>query len=260
MTSLQNKWSAFFSAIFEPWTLACTFFTIALIGATLFVSDPKIASLLSVFASLFASVVGGLLTKHYHERTEGRILKAKGESSIRGLKLLLSNVCALDQRVQVMKARISETNQGDLPLTYLEEVVERCKTLEEESLSAIENWTDIIPEADAQTQIGVITSLRNQIEQSIIERTQLEEKLKSFDGKVAGEQKQIQELRDGISQQASQIAELNAQLRKKEITLALRGLPNPKSDMTGSGISSDLIRKILTSQRLRKIEKPENKE
>jgi hypothetical protein len=67
----------------------------------------------------------------------------------------------------------------ELVTAYLEEVLEKCNTLHEETINAIENWTDIIPEADVTTQIGKIGALQGQIGDLAAEADRLRNELDS---------------------------------------------------------------------------------
>jgi DNA repair exonuclease SbcCD ATPase subunit len=89
--------------------------------------------------------------------------------------------------------------------TYLEEVIGRCVLLEEGILSSIESWTDIIPEADVKTQIGVISELTSKVETLEQElSTSLETKGKS--------EEEIEKLKADRSQKEKELSELRREL------------------------------------------------
>src|SRR5262249_41165089 len=91
-----------------------------------------------------------------------------------------------------------------------EEAITSCTMLSEETIGAIENWTDIVPEADIKSQIGVVTGLQDKLtdNQNALEkmRAELDAKTQHTSGKET-ELKQV-------------IADLMAQREKLQRALA----------------------------------------
>lgn len=99
--------------------------------------------------------------------------------------------------------------------TYFEEIVEQSGVFEEQVLGAIENWTDLVEEADIQTQIGVITELRKQLRQSEAELDELHEKLSEREAteeeaehlreEIEEKQQELERLRDQFTEEWSSV-------------------------------------------------------
>src|SRR5206468_9896682 len=116
----------------------------------------------------------------WQERIEAELLEVRARSAIRTLKLLLGSLVALERRVTVYFEKVSTSDcQQDLIQNYLEEILDKCNTLHEETINAIENWTDIIPEANVSTQIGKIGALQGQIADLATDAEQLRNELDS---------------------------------------------------------------------------------
>jgi hypothetical protein len=148
------------------------------------------------------------------------------------LKLLLGNVSTLERRVGGYIERYTTNNPNpDVVKLCFEEVVTKCIVIQEEALNSIENWTDIIPEADVKTQIGIISDLRLKEEKLTRELSELRTESQTTQGKTAA---QIAQLRNEINQKEEQLAEAKTRLLKKEVNLR-PGL------ISGLGLTPDLI-------------------
>jgi len=194
-SSLSARWRRFFSVILDPWLLVLVLATaLSVFEAGKAASDARtlVAALFTTLAALSAGVLGAVVTKRWEGATVERALVARGKAAVRGLKLLLAGVVDLESRACVHLSRQPKpkSNSHPEPVTMaLEEIIGRCHALAEEVVSAIENWTDIVPEADIKTQIGVISKL-------IETRDQLSDELRSLNDKLkAGADKTELELR-----------------------------------------------------------------
>ena len=74
-----------------------------------------------------------------------------------------------------------------------EESIAICSLLQEETVSSIENSTDIVPEADIKTQIGVISDLKTSIDDKEGELTHLKATLAEAQGKSEQERKALRD-------------------------------------------------------------------
>ena len=136
----------------------------------------------------------------------------------------MGGIASLDRRVRVyLNRQQSEETSNEVVKTYLEEVIGRCGTLQEEVLSSIENWTDIVPEANIRSQIGVITDLREQTEELHMELDNLKKESEETQGKPAEETRALeQQIRDKQSELSKARHEL-AQARSSSLTVPLLG-------------------------------------
>jgi hypothetical protein len=179
-TDLGVRWTGFLMAVLDPWTIMLLITTLAFVyGATVQTNKP-LTAIFSALAAVCSSIFGGLVTNRWQESAQTAVLVARGKSAIRNLKLLLSSVVGLERRVNCYLDRMTGMDCArEVVTAYLEEVLEKCNTLHEETINAIENWTDIIPEADVTTQIGKIGALLGQITDLAAEADRLRNELDS---------------------------------------------------------------------------------
>ncbi len=178
MKNLKKRWGEFFSIIFGPWTVVLIASVALLFIFSVGQTNTTIRSLFFVLITIASAILGGRITKNWVDITEGGIVISRGKSAVRSLKLLLRNISALEQRVKKFEDRTDEIeNHPEVTKRNYEEIIEICNLLEEEAVNSIENWTDIIPEADIKTQIGVISELRHSLKKKEDELTELNNEL-----------------------------------------------------------------------------------
>lgn len=166
----MTRWGAFLGTIFDPWALVLAITTVSS-GMSAVKTTPAVASgLLTLLTSISAGLLGGRIAQRWAALVDESVIAARGKSAVRGLKLQLVGAADLERRTRLFLQRCEAptgtgvSNGFSVPMA-LEEVVDRCRLLEEQLLSSIEDWTDIVPEADIKTKIGEITKLASQIDQ-----------------------------------------------------------------------------------------------
>ncbi|MFC1650568.1 hypothetical protein ACFL2X_03260 [Candidatus Latescibacterota bacterium] len=198
MKALKDRWIIFKDIIFDPWVLLFLICTISLIFISQSTdSSNTLTTILSLLISISSAILGARIMEQWLDISESNILITRSKTAVRGLKLLLSNIFSMDKRIRFYMSLKKEDkiNINNLKLIF-SDFEARCNILAEETVNSIENWTDITPEADVKTHIGVITELQtnlknandniekikteneNYIGESTIEKEKLEEKLK----------------------------------------------------------------------------------
>ncbi|MBC8448162.1 MAG: hypothetical protein H8D78_10455 [Chloroflexi bacterium] len=199
MTPLQSRWKQ----LGESWVGLLTIFLdplvlflgAASIGLGVVLTQHREGITATVFTIAFglaSALAGEVVAKRWTELNEQKAIVARGQLAVRGLNLLLRNIVVLEARAREYLKRHTEAEGADsLPpqttRTCFEEIVDRCRLMQEETLSSIENWMDIIPEADVKTQIGLISELKLEIDRKAEGLTALQSKLKEAEGKPQGE-------------------------------------------------------------------------
>jgi hypothetical protein len=180
-------------------------------------ADKRLVAVLSIAASLCSGLLGGVVARKWGEHTERQVLVARGRSAIRNLRLLLSSVRTMEKRVEKYLARLPEADCGrEVVKTYLEEVLERCVVLHDEGINAIENWTDIIPEADITTQIGKIGDLELRIAANVAEIDTLRQQLSENKNRSEAE---IRAAQDRVCEKEKEVADARAELTARRSSL-----------------------------------------
>lgn len=253
---LGEEWGSFVKVVVSPWAILLLVTTVGLDLVVVFYADTLLASgagisrvvagILTSFATLAAGVLGGVLAKRWDDLMGERVLVTKGRSAVRSLKLLLRNIGSLERRVgQYLERHCGENREEDLPQevisTYLEEVVGRCRVLQEETVNSIEDWIDIVPEADIRTQIGLISERGAEIEQLTRQIRDLMAEMEEVRGESETEAKK---LRSRIREKEEELSEARRELSKARYGLTgsvLSGVTLPSSSFRLSddvGISS----------------------
>jgi len=235
MDSLKDEWKKFGFLIGNPWIVFLLLATIAL-GVVVTVKRPVdviVVVTLTVIMSLTSSVLGGLVTKRWSDLTEEKVIRARGQLAVRSLKLLWSNITALEERVREYLRRLEKSEQemtiGIFQL-YLEEIEQRSILVREQVLSAIENWTDIVPEADIRTQIGLITEKSIEVENLTNEVDRLKRELDESKDKS---EQQVMALREKLRKTKQDLAEAREELRKREIGAVSSLFPSGSAVFSG---------------------------
>ncbi len=239
--NIKRQWSSFFVIILHPLILVLLFSCYILFS---FSSQPQITNgdntetgiklyQLSVLVlSVLTGIIGGIITKKWDELKGGGILVTRGKSAIRGLKLLLNNISAFERRVKIYLRKLSDDNENyDLILSNYEEMIDKCNSLQEEAVNAIEEWQDIIPEANIKTQIGQISSLKR--DQCI-----LEEKIVILSSEGEGKEQELKDKED-------ELEKIKEKLREKENYIGSTVLSGIQT--TGAVLSNTVFNKNCSS-------------
>ena len=245
MNSLRERWKLFGSIVFDPWTLCLISAIIFLIykSRTNTNASTLTLTLITILITLSSAVLGSRITKQWVNITEGGILIARGKSAVRGLKLLLSSIISLDKRVQYYLTMTRGRNiHSEVITTCLEEIRERCNTLAEESVNSIENWTDIVPEADVKTHIGIISDLKFKLENTEKDLNALESDLNKTKDK-SEEKRNL--LRNKVRDKEKEISELQEELRKKQAGFGINIIPNSTPYATLSDVGHTYLNNII---------------
>lgn len=152
------KWHNFRYAIFQPEILFSSIVAVLLFVMLYNQADKVIVATFTVLFSICTTTLGMFLNKNWEELNQEDRLESRGIISVRNLKLLLMNIDSLDHRAQEYLERCGDDG-NDLYLTYLEEIILRCNWLEVAVMSAIQNWTDIIPNAEIKDYVDNVKIL-----------------------------------------------------------------------------------------------------
>jgi hypothetical protein len=184
-------------------------------------SNPSTSSttLFTILITLTSAVIGARVSKQWIDVTEGGILVARGKSAVRSLKLLLSTILSLDKRIDRYLAH-DGIKQSEVARLSLEEVKERCHILAEESVSSIENWTDIIPEADVKTHIGIISDLKFEFENTAKDLVSLKTELSQTKNKS---EEELEKLNNAVLEKDRELSKVQRELRKKAAAFGVSG-------------------------------------
>lgn len=243
-SNLFRSWAGFRDIVLDPWVLV-------LLGASIYfgwsaatTATESVRAALTVIVSVAAGILGARATTRWSALSEESALVARGHVSVRGLKLLLGNILQLQARARSALKRMAgndDDKQQDTVCLYFEEIIGRANVVAEEALSAIENWTDILPEADVKSQIGVISELSD-------ERDRLGTAIQGLQHQLADHQTKSEAQVAALKQELADKEEALAKT-KKELSEKSRGLGFPIAS-TYSPISATTVELPISSSAL----------
>jgi hypothetical protein len=214
---LCESWKNFSIVIVNPLTvilLLAIFFLIYLSQEQ--EKNKLLMNIIIIIISIMSGVVGGLITNKWSEITETKIITTRGKLAIRNLGLLLLNMRSLEKRIALYLERLDKKGENNLINTYLEETIEKLNILEEEVINSVENWKDLIPEADLTTQIGVISDLKEKVSTLDGEIQQSKEKVDKIEEESS---KEKDELIKKIGEKEKELLSVKSKLQEKEIQI-----------------------------------------
>ncbi|MCH7839793.1 MAG: hypothetical protein IID38_06115, partial [Planctomycetes bacterium] len=223
MKELGNRWRLFLNIVLDPWVLVLLFATSGFLIASLYATSKVTLGLLSVLITLSSAVLGGRVMKYWSDLTEQNIITARGTTAVRSLKLLLRNIGSLESRLSIFLHHLDEESEATrIAKRNYEEAISACIVLEEEVVSSIENWTDIIPEADIKTQIGLISELKRKMKERAAELRKLKSEHEDTRGKTEEDKELLQEQ---IREKTAQIVSLEDELNSKKLQFSISDTP-----------------------------------
>lgn len=247
-SGLGSRWATFLSVALEPGTLLL----LVALGLLYLYSgkenNEQTSVLIFLLLTIASVVLGGRITKKWIELSEGDLVVARGKSAVRSLMLQLRSIAALENRMRLFRSAESEIEeQPDVVKRNYEEAIRTCESLQEQTVGAIENWTDIVPEASIKSQIGVISDLKVAIGEREDQLESLKTELQDTEGKS---KKENTSLRKQIIDGEEQIAALQDELYKKKYDIggllsqgAAASFFKPIS-LTGLGLSDETLRGV----------------
>jgi hypothetical protein len=234
-TSLGSTWKNALIIFFKPGSLILIASAIGLLAFSYFnFTNQFISAIFTIIISLLTGLLGAIYSQKWVELNDEKISVARGRAAIRSLKLIGSNIEALRDRAKTYLSRKEDgkkvSGSANLDCVQYEEILISCGVLLEEVVSSIENWKDILIEADVNFQRYQYSELLEKVENQEQERKVLVSKL---DETTKGND----ELKSKIESLLKQIAITKTQLQLKSLEIG------PAILSSGSaGPSSDFVR------------------
>jgi rubrerythrin len=257
---VSSEWSIFIGVICNPWVLILFLLTVALIvcsvklhtapagfekaapSSSSAVSDAGLTNVsilqafLTVMISIFSGLIGAILASRWAAVGETSVLITRGKSAIRGLKLLLLNLSSAEKRAVEYLKKLGNQPELEVVKFSYEETIGRLQSLQEETTNAIEEWQDIIPEANITTQIGVISQLKIELAEKSATVQDAKQALAEARQASAEDKKALQKR---LEENQKELARISGELSKKlnEFTVSgfgtLSGLTVPEIGYSG---------------------------
>lgn len=139
MKTFKQKWSHFGNMVLDPWFLFFSITTGVALGFSIGIkSNELFSNLLAVFGSIAGSIAGGIFQSEYSKITGENILRKKGQSAVRNLKSIQTQIHSL--RCWVIEFAKKGRKEVKLQLT---EIDRHLSIIELNVNSGYEDWIDI---------------------------------------------------------------------------------------------------------------------
>lgn len=236
------KWKTFIMLILDPWVLILLVSTLILVYETTNPEHNNIIFYLNLLVTLTSGLLGGIFANKWINLTETRVIEVRAKSAIRSLKLILISIGNLENRSHVFLERLYKEHNGyELNKNNLEEIIEKCNILEEEIMSSMEDWTDIIPEVEnIKSQIGFISNLKLDVVDKQIEIRKLQEESERKETVAADNLK----LKEQLMSKEKELNSLKSKLNAAEFKISsglLSGITTNSGSYGISGLNSSLL-------------------
>lgn len=206
---LETQWTTFFEIVLHP---ASAILLITILIIYLLYKNNSVDQLdvfYTVILAIAASVWGGIVSNRWIQVTEKQVIHARGENAVRSLNLLLSAITNIEDRISKFKTCCDEpTPNKELLKSNFEEISEGLKTLKEIGYNSIENWQDVVPEADLKSHFKKVQKLNSDLNKEKAKADELRNKLEDAElGKDA-----IDQLNSDLETKRAEIQRLNQEL------------------------------------------------
>jgi len=213
-TKLADRWITFIKIILDPWIIVLSIFMTLLITTSSHAENTTLKPILIFLVAILSGLIGGIFMRKWTDLHDEILVIDRGKLAIKSLKLIYFNLVRTERRTKVYLRRLNE-NKSDFELikSNIEEIVEKCKMLEEECITAIGDWSDLIGDANAKTVIANIYYLEEKKDAIKKEIKELEKEIVN-NPELQGKEGEI--VKNKLEQKEFEINELNAKLIRKE--------------------------------------------
>lgn len=213
----------------DPWVVVGVVVTILLY---LLPGDVDGASgLLSAVRSI---AVGAVSVRGWHvfvSQNEESTVQARGRAAVRALKSLRNGTWGLRRRVAGSAAEgffdedCSDDTQIAVLRAALDSAASALASLEYQAVSSIENWEDVLPEADVSESIKELAETQSDLAAATSRRKELESDLKKLeDGKTTESEERVAKLEQELATATGKIRALESRARNQGAELGMPGL------------------------------------
>ncbi len=240
-TKLSERWIAFFKIILDPWIIITSVLLILLIQSSRGADSEVLRYILTLLVAGLSILIGALFIRKWMDIHEIKAMVVRGKLSIRSLKLLYFNLIQTEGRAEKFIRRLNEKDLNyELIKSNFEEIIEKCKLLEEECLNSIEDWSDIIEDADVKAKLSKLKLMDAECARLEMEIAGLERSI-SDNTNIAEEEKNA--IRQRIEGKKTELKQVQSVMHENEIEINSSVL----SGMTGSNLPKDTIFSIYKS-------------
>lgn len=239
---LKKKWLVFFAMLLDPVTsVLIGLYVILTILGCLNKDNSAVFYFIYIASTILAGFAGSRMYKLWSDYNEINVATTRGKVAIANLALLVQNILEYKEKTRKYTDSIEGNANISVIRVFLEEIYSMFGILQRESINAIENWSDIIPDANIKEKIADLNEKETSLIEKYAERNKLSEELSKVKEDAFQAKKDLEEEK---KQKEKEINELNKKLNeaKSEISKSSVGglFPNYKISIpnyTGIGLT-----------------------
>ncbi|MCA0895120.1 hypothetical protein [Microbulbifer agarilyticus] len=213
MKKFLSRWGIYLGQIFSPDVIVPILVAITFGYWSIVSGDALTKTVGATVMALFAGLAGAMLSKNVLENSRKGQIFTRGQSAVRGLNLILANLGTLEAQLERARAYADDDLGKDFSYIKTLSIV-----IQRQAVNSIEEWKDILPEADILELIEELKTKSN-------EQDELREALDNVQEQLDEAQNDSGLKSDELAKLRSQKSNLEKKLREKELE-ALKVLPS----------------------------------
>lgn len=153
--SLDHRWRRFIGVLLDPWIIILLVST----GAAGYATTERTglpSILVTSILSFLSAILGVRAMNLWNAQSEKASVSSRGVTAVRSLKLLYSDIMALQRRIVYFRR---SGDSKEIVARNYEETINLSTSLANAVLVAIENWEDLVPEANIKKEIDATSAL-----------------------------------------------------------------------------------------------------
>jgi hypothetical protein len=224
MDTLKKQWIDFSVIIFNPLALIFLIATLVFFLMSHFLpleTDKATSNLYTFLLSISSGITGAIISKKWSDIAEGTVLSTRGKSAVWSLKLLLNHIIQLENRIKYFYSfKDEEKKEPTIVNLNFEEAMSMCNILAGETTNSIQNWTDIVPEADVKSHNDAMNEMKAELEIKTNDLNELEveynEVLSESGEELVNAVEEQNKLKADVQEKEKEIARLSSELRREQ--------------------------------------------
>ncbi|MCU7797173.1 MAG: hypothetical protein KZQ75_08585 [Candidatus Thiodiazotropha sp. (ex Myrtea spinifera)] len=214
MKNFIMRWGRFLGILFSPDVIAPTLIALVFGYWAITSTDAMVKAVGSVVMALMTGLAGARISKNILEESRKGQIFTRGQSAVRGLNLILSNLGTLEAQIEQARANC----ENDIIIKDFSYLKTLSIVIQRQAINSIEEWKDILPEADILELIEELKSKANERDDLREALDQVQQQLDESQNTAGIKEEQVNELK-------MQKQRLEKKLREKELE-AIRIIPS----------------------------------
>jgi hypothetical protein len=178
INALKTDWSKFANIVFAPLPISILVISILLVILVKFIFIENNPFVIQILIPLAIGILSTVITKRWDNLMGKELVKEKGKSATRSLKLLFEELISLEYRCRIILNRYwsaSENKQlnKEVIKVVFEELINKSLSLETQITNSIENWNDILLDEDTQNILDDVRRKKEELTHKLDEMNKI---------------------------------------------------------------------------------------